>query len=85
MRVPFFYFKDLPTFGSERDLRAKTTSVGCRGVNTDFGHKKKALLFRELLSGKRDLNPRHPGPKPDALPAALLPVACSIIYTKQKF
>ena len=35
---------------------------------------KKALLNRELNSGKRDLNPRHPGPKPDALPAALLPV-----------
>ena len=24
---------------------------------------KKALLNRELNSGKRDLNPRHPGPK----------------------
>ena len=40
---------------------------------------KKALPYGELTSGKRDLNPRHPGPKPDALPAALLPVTFNYI------
>ena len=32
------------------------------------------FVLERIKSGKRDLNPRHPGPKPDALPAALLPV-----------
>ena len=37
-------------------------------------NKKRLSITESLKSGKRDLNPRHPGPKPDALPAALLPV-----------
>ena len=44
-------------------------------IQFSFKIKKTLLLSQQgFISGRQDLNLRHPGPKPDALPAALLPV-----------
>ena len=58
-------------FFQDRSLRFKS----CLPSIIRFKIKKTLLLSQQgFLSGRQDLNLRHPGPKPDALPAALLPV-----------